>query len=99
MALGGKVFRGAGLFTAGFAALSAAAAAGLRWQLFKRPLPRMEGRLRASGLEGAVEVSRDRWGVPHIRARSRPDLWFAHGFCLGQDRLWQLELYRRFACG
>src|SRR5215210_8050326 len=99
MALGGKVFRGAGLFTAGFAALSAAAAAGLRWQLFKRPLPRTEGRIEVEGLEGAVEISRDRWGVPHIRARARSDLWFAQGFCLGQDRLWQLDIYRRLASG
>ena len=99
MALGGKVFRGAGLFTAGFAALSAAAAAGLRWQLFKRPLPRTEGRIEVDGLEGPVEISRDRWGVPHIRARARRDLWFAQGFCLGQDRLWQLDLYRRLSCG
>ena len=99
MALGGKVFRGAGLFTAGFAALSAAAAAGLRWQLFRRPLPQTEGRMSMKGLEGSVEISRDRWGVPHVRARSRADLWFAQGFCLGQDRLWQLDLYRRLAAG
>jgi penicillin amidase len=99
MALGTKVFRGAGLFTAGFAALSAAAAAGLRWQLLRRPLPQIEGRMRVGGLDGEVEVSRDRWGVPHIRARTRADLWFAHGFVLGQDRLWQLDLYRRFAAG
>lgn len=93
------MFRRAGVFGAGFAALSAAAVATLRWQLLRRPLPRLEGRLRAPGLEGEVEVSRDRWGVPHIRARTRADLWFAHGYVLGQDRLWQLDLYRRFAQG
>jgi penicillin amidase len=27
------------------------------------------------------------------------DLWFGQGFCHGQDRLWQLDLYRRLACG
>jgi penicillin G amidase len=99
MALGSKAFRGAGLFGAGFAAFSAVAAAALRWQLFKRPLPQTEGRLRVDGLEGPVDISRDRWGVPHIRARARADLWFAQGFCLGQDRLWQLEMYRRVAAG
>jgi penicillin amidase len=97
--LGSKLFQRAGVFTAGFAALSAAAAAALRWQLLRRPLPRVEGRLHLPGLDGEVEVSRDRWGVPHIRARTRADLWFAHGFVLGQDRLWQLDLYRRFAQG
>ncbi len=99
MALGSKVLRGTGLFTAGFAALSAAALAGLRWQLLTRPLPRTEGRLTVRGLEAPVEISRDRWGVPHVRARSSADLWFAQGFCLGQDRLWQLDLYRRVASG
>src|SRR5687767_5610386 len=99
MALGANVLRGAGLFGAGFAALSAAAAFDLRWQLFKRPLPQTGGRIRLRGLEGSVDVSRDRWGVPHIRARSRADLWFAQGFCLGQDRLWQLHIYRELARG
>jgi penicillin G amidase len=96
---GSKVFRSAGLFTAGFAALSAAAAAGLRWQLFKRPLPQTSGRATVAGIEGPIEISRDRWGVPHIRARTRRDLWFGQGYCLGQDRLWQLNIYRQLACG
>src|SRR5512134_2945977 len=99
MALGTKVFKSAGLFTAGFAALSAAAAAGLRWQLFKRPLPQTSGRARVEGIGGEIEISRDRWGVPHIRARSHHDLWFGQGYCLGQDRLWQLHIYRQLACG
>ena len=99
MALGSNVFKSAGLFTAGFAALSGVAAAVLRWQLFKRPLPQTSGRLAVDGLEGEVEISRDRWGVPHIRARSHRDLWFAQGWCLGQDRLWQLNIYRLLASG
>jgi len=99
MALGAKVFRNAGLFGAGFAALSASAATLLRWQLMKRPLPQTEGRIALPGVDGTVEISRDRWGVPHIRARSRADLWFGQGFCIGQDRLWQLHIYRRLAAG
>ena len=94
-----QISRRIGLVGAGFATLAATVAPGLWWQLFRRPLPRTEGRIRLSALEGAVEVSRDRWGVPHIRARTRHDLWFGQGFCTGQDRLWQLELYRRAAWG
>ncbi len=97
--MGSKVFKGAGLFGAGFASLSALAAIGLRWHLFERPLPQTHGRIRVAGLRGPVEIDRDRWGVPHIRATARDDLWFAQGFCLGQDRLWQLHIYREFACG
>lgn len=73
--------------------------AGAAWQLFRRPLPRTEGVIDVAGLDAPVEVSRDRWGVPHIRARSTGDLWFAQGFVMAQDRLWQFDLYRRFALG
>ena len=59
---------------------------------------RHEGELRVDGLERPVEIRRDRWGVPHIRAQTSDDLWFGQGFCHGQDRLWQLDLYRRVAC-
>jgi penicillin amidase len=51
------------------------------------------------GLESTVTVSRDRFGVPRIEARSETDLCFGHGFAIGQDRLWQLEFYRRIASG
>jgi penicillin G amidase len=82
-----------------FWGLAATTTAGLWYQLFRRPLPRTRGRLRLAGLEGPVEISRDRWGVPHVRARSAHDLWFGQGFCQGQDRLWQIDFYRRAGAG
>ena len=42
---------------------------------------------------------RDRWGVPHVHAQERLDLWFGQGFCHGQDRLWQIDFYRRVVSG
>ena len=72
---------------------------GAWYQLFRRPLPRTTGRLRLTGVEGTVEISRDRWGVPHIHAQSTHDLWFGQGFCHGQDRLWQIDFYRRAGAG
>ena len=44
-------------------------------------------------------MRRDRWGVPHVEAGSRSDLNFAQGFCHGQDRLWQMDFYRRVVSG
>jgi penicillin G amidase len=85
--------------TAGLAALVGSAAAAIRFQLLRRPLPRTEGTMTLAGLAAPITIRRDRWGVPHIRASTRHDLWFAQGFCHGQDRLWQLELYRRSASG
>ena len=78
------------------AAIAAAFAsgAGLWYQLLKRPLPKTSGRLRLRGLDAPVEILRDRFGVPHIRARSATDACFALGLCHGQDRLWQLEFFR-----
>ena len=77
----------------------ASTAAGAWYQLMRRPLPRTKGTVALAGLDDQVEISRDRWGVPMITARSRHDLWYGQGFCHGQDRLWQLELYRRTAAG
>lgn len=74
--------------------------AALAWhRLARRPLPQEEGTIELDGLEGPVRVRRDRWGVPHVEAGSAADLWFAEGFCHGQDRLWQLDFYRRVVCG
>jgi penicillin G amidase len=84
---------------AGTAAVGASAAAAIRHQFMRRPLPSLEGRQSASGLSAPVEIRRDRWGVPHISARTIEDLWFGQGFCHGQDRLWQMELYRRSSWG
>jgi penicillin G amidase len=84
---------------AGGIALTSAATAALWHQLFRRSLPRQQGTVRVTGVEAPVEIRRDRWGVPHVRARTPNDAWFAEGFCHGQDRLWQLDLFRRGATG
>jgi penicillin amidase len=78
---------------------AAGALAGAWHRLIRRPLPKTRGRLAVRGLEAPLEIARDRFGVPRVEARSAVDLAFGHGFCHGQDRLWQLELYRRFAAG
>ncbi len=51
--------------------------------------------LSIAGLRAPVEVRRDRWGVPHIYARNQDDLFFAQGFVAAQDRLFQMEMWRR----
>jgi penicillin amidase len=82
-----------------FWALAGTTTAGAWYQLFRRPLPRTTGSLRLAGVDGEIEISRDRWGVPHIRASTAHDLWFGQGFCHGQDRLWQIDFYRRAGAG
>jgi penicillin amidase len=68
-------------------------------QQARAALAQTTGELALAGLEQPVEVIRDRWGVPHIYARTVHDLFFAQGFVAAQDRLWQLDLWRRIAEG
>ncbi|MCP4423270.1 MAG: penicillin acylase family protein, partial [Chloroflexi bacterium] len=65
----------------------------------RRRLPQTEGMIDLPGLSAPAEVLRDKWGVPHIYAKTRRDLFFAQGFVHAQDRLWQMELNRRTAHG
>jgi penicillin amidase len=58
-------------------------------------LAKIDGEIRLPGLRDEVEVLRDPWGVPHIFAQNLDDLFFAQGFVQAQDRLWQMEMYRR----
>ena len=55
--------------------------------------------LVVAGLKTPVEIIIDRWGVPHIRAESEDDLFFAQGFNAARDRLWQLDLWRKRGLG
>jgi penicillin amidase len=68
-------------------------------RISRRRLSQIAGRLRLNGLQDAVEVIRDRWGVPHIYARNTADLFYAQGFVHAQDRLWQMDFQRRLASG
>jgi acyl-homoserine lactone acylase PvdQ len=52
----------------------------------------ISGMMHAPGLRTGVRVQRDRWGVAHIYASNSHDLFFAQGFVVAQDRLFQMEL-------
>jgi penicillin amidase len=86
----------------GLAALGVVAlafqAAGLHG-LARRSLAQLDGKVGLPGLRSDVQVVRDRWGVPHISAASDEDLFFAQGYVAAQDRLWQMEMWRRSAEG
>ncbi len=61
----------------------------------KRSLATLDGTILVFGLREPVEVLRDRWGIPHIYAKNTEDLFFAQGYVVAQDRMWQLEMWRR----
>ena len=62
-------------------------------------LPQLGGRLQVKGLSAAVKVTRDSHGVPAIEAATLEDLFLAQGYVTAQDRLWQMDIMRRFAAG
>lgn len=69
------------------------------WLMSKSKLPQIKGSQKVKGLHEAVEVLRDKWGVPHIYSKNNKDLLFAQGFIHAQERLWQLDFSRRVVNG
>lgn len=51
------------------------------------------------GLTGEVVVRYDDNAVPHIFAGNDDDLYFAQGYVIARDRLWQMEFYTLVAAG
>src|SRR5205814_3939127 len=65
----------------------------------KAAVSTIQGKLKVRGLQKPVNVLRDRWGVAHIYAQNQHDLFFAQGFVAAQDRLFQMELWKRAGQG
>ena len=74
-------------------------AVGYGWHVADSALPQLDGRIQMKGISGPITVTRDTHGVPTIQASSLDDLFFAQGYVTAQDRLWQMDVMRRFAGG
>jgi penicillin G amidase len=61
--------------------------------------PVYEGNLIIKGLDNEVDVFFDERGMPHIYAGTEKDLYFAVGFLMARERLWQMDLIRRATRG
>ena len=61
--------------------------------------PEYKGELANLPLQHPVTVLRDKNGIPHIYAQNKHDLLVAQGFVHAQDRLWQMETFRRVVSG
>lgn len=62
-------------------------------------LSQLRGEAHVPGLGAAVTVQRDRWGVAHIYAANQHDLFYAQGYVVAQDRLFQMEVWKRSGQG
>src|SRR5579862_6025079 len=76
-----------------------AAGIGYAYLTARSALPQLDGEIAMKGLSGPVKVTRDGHGVPAIEAANLEDLFFAQGFITAQDRLWQMDVMRRFGAG
>jgi len=66
---------------------------------YRRPLPKQEGEMSIEGMQRETRIYRDTWGIAHIYAATRYDLFFAQGFVHAQDRWWQMDVSRRIGRG
>src|SRR6478736_2600210 len=65
----------------------------------RQSLATISGQVSVAGLKRPVRVLRDRWGVAHIYAENQHDLFFAQGVVAAQDRLFQMEMWKRAGQG
>src|SRR5690348_13823618 len=63
-----------------------------------RPLAKTSGTLNAP-VTNPVSVTFDTVGVPHIKASSAEGAFFAQGYCTAQERIFQMDLLRRYNAG
>jgi len=76
-----------------------AGAAAYAYWIAHAALPQLDGSLKVNGLSAPVKVTRDGHGVPTIEAATLEDLFLAQGYVTAQDRLWQMDVMRRFGAG
>jgi penicillin amidase len=65
----------------------------------KSTLPSYDGELVVEGIGSEVKIVRDSYGMPHIFADTEEDAYFALGYAMAQDRMFQIDLVRRVVRG
>jgi penicillin amidase len=68
-------------------------------QLSRKGLPDYNTEVMLDGMLSQVTIYRDAYAVPHIYADNTKDLARATGYVMAQDRLWQMDLFRRATTG
>jgi penicillin amidase len=60
---------------------------------------RVEGTQTGISVDAPVTIARDARDVPHVRASTVHDLFVGEGYAMGSDRLFQMDLTRRYIDG
>ena len=61
--------------------------------------PKYQGSLQLAGLRDKVKICWGAYGIPHAYAGNEEDLFLAQGYLHAQERLWQMDMSRRFLSG
>ena len=69
------------------------------WLWLRGSLPKSDGEISVAGLSASVDITRDAMGLVKIKADNELDAAFALGFAHAQDRLWQMDFWRRTGSG
>jgi penicillin amidase len=69
------------------------------YHIMTKSLPTIEGERNIPGITAEVRIIRDPAGIPHILAGSEYDAFVAAGYVHAQDRLWQMDIMRRYGMG
>ena len=67
--------------------------------LDRASLPKYQGVTAVAGLGDAVKITWQSHGIPHVSAKTEHDLFLAQGYLHAQERLWQMDISRRFLSG
>ena len=86
----------AALWLVGLSLLSAFALALAYWYSAQSNI---SGKRTIKGLEDSIAITFDAVDIPHIKAKSQADAYFALGYLHASERSWQLEMNRRIASG
>lgn len=69
------------------------------WGLVSAKAPKYSGEMHHPYISSKVTVVRDAHGIPHIRGEDAKSAYFALGYTMAQDRIFQMELQRRIGRG
>lgn len=61
--------------------------------------PQYNGEFKLEGLSAPVNVHYDNFGIPHIEAKNKKDLYRAYGYVVAQDRFFQMQFHKKVASG
>ncbi|MFA7229248.1 MAG: penicillin acylase family protein, partial [Melioribacteraceae bacterium] len=67
----------------------------LSYYMLRRSLPDYEDELKVGGINNKIEIYRDEYAIPMIKADNDEDAAFALGYLHAQDRLFQMDIARR----